>query len=70
MHENFFKFWQLDIDKEELEDARWFTKEEVREAFNRIVSNPKLLRKNEGNELIIPPSGAIAHHLLKNWIGV
>jgi len=61
---------ELDIDTEELEAANWFTKDEVRAAYERIVSNPTLIRKNEEDELIIPPSGAIAHHLLKAWIGL
>jgi NADH pyrophosphatase NudC (nudix superfamily) len=62
--------FQLDIDTAELEEARWFTREEITAAYERITGNPGLLMKNETNELIIPPSGAIAHHLLKNWIGL
>lgn len=66
----FYVLFQLDIDTTELEEARWFTREEVTDAYNRIVRSPGLLRKNENNEFIIPPSGAIAHDLLKNWIGL
>ncbi|CAG7830755.1 unnamed protein product [Allacma fusca] len=58
----------LEIDKGELEGAKWFTKEEVREAFARIKQNPGLLVKNEKISFIVPPRGAIAHELLKDWI--
>lgn len=58
----------MDIDKGELEDARWFTKLEVKEAYERVKKNPAIYRGNEEGVFVIPPSGAIAHHLLRNWI--
>ncbi|CAL8110842.1 unnamed protein product [Orchesella dallaii] len=59
---------EIDIDKEELEDAKWFSKAETQEALTRVIKNPKILRENEKGELVIPPHGAIAHELVKNWL--
>ncbi|XP_063852521.1 NAD(P)H pyrophosphatase NUDT13, mitochondrial-like [Scylla paramamosain] len=58
----------LDIDKDELQDARWFSKEEVGAALARIDANPNLrLRGNPSGELFVPPPGAIAFHLISHW---
>ncbi|KAJ6642177.1 NAD(P)H pyrophosphatase NUDT13, mitochondrial [Pseudolycoriella hygida] len=59
---------KLDIDKHELEMARWFSKAEVKAALERIKENPGLLIRNSTENLIVPPSGAVAHQLLQNWI--
>jgi len=60
---------KLDIDKGELEDARWFSKAEVKEAYEKVNKNPMIFgRKELDGGLLIPPSGAIAHQLLKNWV--
>jgi len=59
---------ELDRDKSELEDAKWFTKAEVKGAFDRIKENPLLMMKNSSGDLIIPPAGAVAHQLLQNWV--
>jgi NAD+ diphosphatase len=48
---------EIVIDREELEDARWFSRNEVR----------LMLRKEHPNGLIVPPPVAIAHHLIRNW---
>lgn len=58
----------MDIDKAELEDGQWFSKEELKAAFERVKKNPGIMRNNESNELFIPPNGAIAHQLLSNWV--
>jgi NAD+ diphosphatase len=47
----------LEVDRVELEDARWFTREET-------VS---LLEKRHPAGLAAPTQMAIAHHLLKHW---
>jgi len=57
----------INIDKEELEDGRWFTKEEVQAALTRVRNNPNLLRDNPSGELVIPPRGAVANLLIRNW---
>lgn len=41
----------------ELEDAKWFTKDEVKAVF-----------ANEGDAFMRPPRFTIAHQLLRNWI--
>jgi NAD+ diphosphatase len=48
---------EIVIDRAELEDARWFSRSEVR----------LMLRKEHPNGLIVPPPVAIAHHLIRNW---
>ncbi|XP_078484635.1 NAD-capped RNA hydrolase NUDT12 isoform X3 [Ciona intestinalis] len=50
----------INVDKVELEDARWFDKPEVAKA---IVEG---FGRKEG--LVVPPHTAIAHHLIKTWV--
>ncbi len=45
----------LTIDKHELEDARWFTRDQVRAALE------------ERGDFGVPPPLAIAYQLIKNW---
>jgi NAD+ diphosphatase len=47
---------ELSIDEQELEDCRWFTRDEVRGVFSG--TNPVLR---------FPPAGAIATHLIRAW---
>ncbi len=58
----FAKGRELTIDYTELEDARWFTRAEVAEAMEAGS------RGEEGTALSVPPSRAIAHHLLVWWL--
>ena len=46
------------VDREELEDARWFSKMEI---------ETMLLRKHPGG-LTTPPPVAIAHHIIRAWV--
>lgn len=48
----------LTLDEEEIEEAAWFTLEEVKAAMNGDESAP----------FIAPPPFAIAHDLLKHWL--
>ena len=50
---------ELTIDKREIEDARWFTREEVAEA---------LAKGSESTSFLPPPAQAIAHDLLQWWL--
>lgn len=57
----------------ELEDARWFSREEVEEAKHRIDANPKLrLGKPGRGESEVPvfltPKGAVAYNLVSQWL--
>ncbi|MFM6950095.1 MAG: NADH pyrophosphatase, partial [Novosphingobium sp.] len=49
---------QLTIDHTELEEADWFTRDEVAAA----------MCGDEDARFIAPPPQAIAHHLLKWWL--
>lgn len=49
---------EITIDFEELEDARWFSREETASMLER---------RHEGG-LITPPKMAIAHHLIRAWV--
>jgi NAD+ diphosphatase len=49
---------EITVDREELEDARWFSKDE-------IVT--MLLRKHPDG-LTTPPPVAIAHHIIRAWV--
>ena len=51
---------RLIVDRTELEDARWFTREEVASAFDASGT--------ANAAFIAPPPAAIAHHLLKWWL--
>ncbi len=50
---------ELAIDETEIEDARWFTREEVAEA---VAKGP------DSTSFLSPPSQAIARHLLQWWL--
>ncbi|KAM9167501.1 NAD-capped RNA hydrolase NUDT12 isoform 2-T2 [Mergus octosetaceus] len=51
---------EIRVDKNEIEDARWFTREQVVE----------VLIKGNQRSFFVPPSQAIAHQLIKHWIGM
>ncbi|XP_075267127.1 NAD-capped RNA hydrolase NUDT12 isoform X3 [Opisthocomus hoazin] len=51
---------EIKVDKSEIEDARWFTREQVVE----------VLIKGNQRSFFVPPSQAIAHQLIKHWIGM
>ena len=48
---------EIQIDRHELEEACWFTRDQVRVALGRGT-----------RELGLPPPVAIAHHLIRRWI--
>ncbi|MCB1417419.1 MAG: NAD(+) diphosphatase, partial [Nitratireductor sp.] len=52
--------FEIDPDRTELEDCRWFSRDEVREMLKRAPGNPDLPA--------IPPSRAIAHRLISDWV--
>jgi NAD+ diphosphatase len=53
---------ELTIDRTELEDARWFTRGEVAEAFAAAI------RGERDREFSLPGHQAIAHHLIGWWL--
>ncbi|XP_049915236.1 nucleoside diphosphate-linked moiety X motif 13 isoform X1 [Epinephelus moara] len=54
---------QLDVDHSELEDARWFSLEEITAALQ--VKTPP--RRGDAPVLWLPPKHAIAHRLITEW---
>ncbi|MBZ9762052.1 NAD(+) diphosphatase [Mesorhizobium sp. CA8] len=48
----------IQADPNELEDCRWFFRDEVR----------TMLDRQHADGLITPPKGAIAHHLIRAWV--
>ncbi|XP_036593210.1 peroxisomal NADH pyrophosphatase NUDT12 [Trichosurus vulpecula] len=51
---------EIKVDKNEIDDARWFTKEQVID----------VLTKGNQQLFFVPPSRAIAHQLIKHWVGM
>ena len=49
---------EIVVDTKELEDARWFSRDEVASM---------LLRRHAGG-LTTPPPVAIAHHIIRAWV--
>ncbi|PBC22495.1 MULTISPECIES: NAD(+) diphosphatase [unclassified Mesorhizobium] len=48
----------IQADLNELEDCRWFGRDEVR----------LMLAREHADNLVTPPKGAIAHHLIRAWV--
>jgi NAD+ diphosphatase len=46
------------VDRTELEDARWFSKDEC----------AAMLMRNHPDGLTMPPPVAIAHHIVRVWV--
>lgn len=71
------QFSDIEIDGDELEDARWFSRDQVETAMSRSM-NPRLpTRKSTDSDaddsalmanMFVPPPQAIAHHLIKYWL--
>ncbi|KAA0725522.1 Nucleoside diphosphate-linked moiety X motif 13 [Triplophysa tibetana] len=56
---------QVSVDKAELEDAHWFTFEEMTEALQ--LKKPPRISKGEPPMFWVPPSFAIANQLIQEW---
>uniref|UniRef100_A0A2H6MZD4 NAD-capped RNA hydrolase NUDT12 n=1 Tax=Micrurus carvalhoi TaxID=3147026 RepID=A0A2H6MZD4_9SAUR len=50
---------EIKVDNIEIEDARWFSREQIIEILNKKNKN-----------IFVPPHQAIAHQLIKHWIGM
>jgi NAD+ diphosphatase len=53
---------EITIDPEELAEARWFDREEIREMVVRAASG-----EDDPEQLSLPQPLAIAHHLCRRW---
>ncbi|XP_054842513.1 NAD-capped RNA hydrolase NUDT12 isoform X2 [Eublepharis macularius] len=51
---------EIKVDNIEIEDARWFSRKQVMEFLNK---------KNQ-SAFFVPPHQAIAHQLIKHWVGM
>ncbi|MGH0190447.1 UNVERIFIED_CONTAM: hypothetical protein FKN15_047184 [Acipenser sinensis] len=51
---------EIKVDENEIEEAHWFTRQQVTEA----------LGKNSQQPFSVPPRQAIAHQLIKHWVGL
>lgn len=62
----FLLFFQIDIDKTELEDAKWVTRGELKKMLKDESSSgmPGLIG---GPDIYIPPPQAIANRLITSW---
>jgi NAD+ diphosphatase len=49
---------EIVIDRTELDDARWFERDEV----------AAMLMRHHPNELTTPPEVAIAYHIIRAWV--
>lgn len=56
----------LDIDKGELEDAKWFPIEDIKRSLFDIKKDP--LKVMQKQEFFVPPRGTVAHSLIDSWI--
>ena len=62
---------ELDIDTVELEAARWFPVNEIKEALASIKARPleTMSAVKEGTgDFFIPPRGTLAHILIDSWL--
>lgn len=60
---------QPDIDRKELEDAKWFEPKELLAALQVVNSNPALrVSEQESNPIFVPPKEALAHQLIRQWL--
>lgn len=60
---------KVELDKNEIEDARWFSTEELAAALALSSNDPSLRLKNKGGDLVwVPPKPTIANSLLTAWL--
>lgn len=57
---------EINVDTNELEDAQWFTKEELKEAIERSLTSPPFQGPKDA-KVWAPGPIAIAHQILKAW---
>src|SRR5262249_48460149 len=53
---------EITIDPEELAEARWFPREEIREMVTRAAAGP-----DDPSRVSLPAPIAIAHHICRRW---
>jgi NAD+ diphosphatase len=53
---------EITIDPEELAEARWFSRDEIREMVSRAATGP-----DDPTQLSVPGPVAIAHQICRRW---
>jgi NAD+ diphosphatase len=53
---------EITVDPEELAEARWFSRDEIREMVARAASGP-----DDPAQVSLPAPIAIAHHICRRW---
>src|SRR5204863_7541971 len=53
---------EITVDPEELAEARWFHRDEIREMVARAANGP-----DDATQLSLPPPLAIAHQICRRW---
>lgn len=64
---------QIEMCADELDAARWFSREDVALAYENTIRDPQLIFASRSDEVqqelkYIPPQGAIAHRIIKHWL--
>jgi NAD+ diphosphatase len=57
----------ISVDLDEIDDAKWFTAEQVRDGLARSIGKD-IAGSEEAHPLLLPPPLAIAHELAKEWV--
>jgi NAD+ diphosphatase len=53
---------EITVDPDELAEARWFARDEVREMVARAATGP-----DDPSKVSVPAPIAIAHHICRRW---
>jgi NAD+ diphosphatase len=53
---------EITVDPEELAEARWFSRDEIREMVARAAAGP-----DDPAQVSVPSPIAIAHHICRRW---
>lgn len=59
--------------EQKVEEARWFTPQELADALDTSDRNPPELRfmqDNDSNRVFVPPRGAIGNHIIRTWLKI
>jgi NAD+ diphosphatase len=60
---------ELKVNPEEMDECRWVTRKELAQAIQRSKTIPFLMSGSASlGEFSVPPSWAIAHHLMLHWL--
>lgn len=63
---------KIDIDRKELEDAQWVSKEELASIYQKVTEDSTVLYSNssedDGKVRMIPMKGTSANDLVKHWL--